>query len=56
MYKASVGSVIEMAVQGLSVEEQVEVVRGLSKYLVGQGQAGEGVLTCLEGVMGKRRR
>lgn len=36
--KASVGGVIEMAVQGLSTEEIVEVVRSLVKYLVGQGR------------------
>ncbi|KAL8712001.1 MAG: hypothetical protein Q9220_003697 [cf. Caloplaca sp. 1 TL-2023] len=55
VYKSSVGGVIEMAVQGLSAEEQVEVVRGLAKYLVGQGQVGEGVLECLNGVMPRRR-
>lgn len=37
MHKASVGGVLEMAINGLSVEDQVEVVRGLSKYLVNQG-------------------
>ena len=35
--KTSVGSIIELAVTGLNPEEQVEVVRGLAKYLVGQG-------------------
>ncbi|KAL8946912.1 MAG: hypothetical protein Q9222_006757 [Ikaeria aurantiellina] len=55
VYSSSVGGVIEMAVQGLSVEEQVEVVRGLAKYLVGQGQVEEGVLECLTGVMPRRR-
>lgn len=33
VYKASVGSVIETAITGLTVEEQMEVVRGLTKYL-----------------------
>ncbi|KAL8682452.1 MAG: hypothetical protein Q9224_004950 [Gallowayella concinna] len=55
VYKASVGGVIETAIQGLSVEEQVEVVKGLAKYLVGQGQVGEGVLECLVGVLPRRR-
>ena len=38
MYKASVGSVIETAITMLSPDEQVEVVKLLSKHLVNQGQ------------------
>ena len=37
IYRATVGGVIEKAIQGLTVDEQVEVVRGLSKYLYNQG-------------------
>lgn len=37
VYKASVGGVIETAINGLTPEEQLEVVRGLSKYLANQG-------------------
>ena len=37
VYKASVGSVIEVAINGLSVQEQVEVVKGLTKHLVNRG-------------------
>lgn len=37
VHKASVGSVIEMAITGLTAEEQMEVVKGLSKHLVNQG-------------------
>lgn len=37
VYKASVGGVIEKAITGLTPEEQIEVVRGLSKYLYNQG-------------------
>lgn len=36
-YKTSVGSIIESAIWGLTPEEQVEVVRGLGKYLYNQG-------------------
>jgi phosphatidate cytidylyltransferase len=43
VYKASVGSVIETAITGLSPEEQLEVVRGLSKYLYNQGVLSEKV-------------
>lgn len=55
VYKASVGDVMERAVQGLSGEEMVEVVRGLSKYLVNQGLVEERVLDCLTDVVGKKR-
>lgn len=37
VYKTSVGGVIEMAINGLTAEEQMEVVKGLSKHLVNQG-------------------
>lgn len=54
-YRASVGGVIEMAVQGLTGEEQVEVLRGLGKYLVGQGMVGSEVGNCLAGLTARRR-
>ena len=37
VYKASVGGVIETAINGLTPEQQMEVVKGLSKHLVNQG-------------------
>ena len=46
-YKATVGGVIEMAIQGLDEEGVVEVVRGLGKYLVGQGLVGDELAECL---------
>lgn len=55
IYKASVGDVMESAIQGLNAEEMVEVVKGLSKYMVNQGLVEERVLDCLTGVIGKRR-
>ncbi|KAJ5126126.1 hypothetical protein N7448_005438 [Penicillium atrosanguineum] len=45
--KATVGDVIEVAINGLTPEEQIDVVRGLSKYLVNQGAATESLLNCL---------
>ena len=56
VYKASVGDVIQTAIIGLTPEEQVEVVRGLSKYLVNQGIVVEKVLECLNGELGPRKR
>ncbi len=55
IYKASVGDVMESAIQGLDAEELVEVVKGLSKYMVNQGFVEERVLDCLTGVVGKKR-
>ncbi|KAI9715579.1 MAG: hypothetical protein M1812_005883 [Candelaria pacifica] len=43
VYKASIGGVIEIAINGLSPEEQLEVVKGLSKYLYNQGVVSEKV-------------
>lgn len=37
VYKATVGGVIETAIMGLTLQEQIEVVRGLTKYLSNQG-------------------
>jgi phosphatidate cytidylyltransferase len=54
VYKASVGGVMESAIQGLSVEEMGEVVKGLTKHLVNQGVVREKVLECLVGEMGRR--
>ncbi|CAG8044393.1 unnamed protein product [Penicillium salamii] len=47
VYKASVGDIIETAINGLTVDEQFEVVRGLGKYLYNQGAASESILECL---------
>ena len=55
VYKSSVGDVIQTAIQGLDQDEMVEVVKGLSKYLVNQGVVEESVLECLIGVVGKRK-
>ena len=55
VYRQSVGGVIEMAIQGLTVDEQVEVVKGLAKYLVNQGMVGEKVLGCLQGEIALKR-
>ncbi|PKY02480.1 phosphatidate cytidylyltransferase [Aspergillus campestris IBT 28561] len=47
VYKASVGDIIETAINGLTVEEQLEVVRGLGKYLYNQGTVSESIMDCL---------
>lgn len=47
VYKASVGSVIETAITGLTPEEQAEVIKGLAKHLYNQGEVGIKVLEFL---------
>lgn len=42
-HMASVGGVMEMAITGLTLEKQMEVIKGLSKYLVNQGVLTESV-------------
>lgn len=49
-FRTSVGSIIESAIQGLSPEEQMQVIKGLTQYLVNQGIVGKGVVECLAGV------
>ena len=55
VYKASVGSVLETAIQGLTGEEQIELVRGLTKYMVNQGIVSDVVMICLNGELPLRR-
>ena len=55
VYKASVGSVLETAIQGLTGEEQIELVRGLTKYMVNQGIVSDVVMNCLNGELPLRR-
>lgn len=43
LYKVSLGGVIESAITGLTLDEQMELVKGISKHLVNQGVISEGV-------------
>lgn len=36
-HNVTVGSILQMIVSGLTVEEQLELVRDLKKYMQGQG-------------------
>ncbi|CAJ2512582.1 Uu.00g055970.m01.CDS01 [Anthostomella pinea] len=49
------GNVMELAITGLSLEEQVELVRGMSRYLENQGAWNPGVLECLDKALPARR-
>ena len=58
IHKTSVGEVMEMAIQGLSPEEQMDVIKGLAKYLYNQGAIGASVPEFLNenlgALLGKR--
>ncbi|KKY21455.1 putative phosphatidate cytidylyltransferase [Phaeomoniella chlamydospora] len=45
-HKATVGGVIETAITGLTIQEQVEVLKVLSKYLYNQGAVTEKAVSC----------
>lgn len=54
-HKVNFGNVMELAITGLTVDEQVELVKGMSRYLENQGAWGQGVHDCLEQVLPARR-
>ncbi|ORY18642.1 phosphatidate cytidylyltransferase [Clohesyomyces aquaticus] len=54
VHKTSVGGIIESAITGLTAEEQMEVVKGLSKHLYNQGVVSAKVLEYLSVQMAKR--
>ena len=45
-YSTSVGGVLEAAVQGLTGEDQLEVIIALTKHLINQGVVKEKALEC----------
>jgi len=47
IHKATVGDILEAAITGLTVDEQIEVVKGMSKYLYNQAVVSENILRCL---------
>ncbi|KAL2891756.1 putative phosphatidate cytidylyltransferase [Ceratocystis lukuohia] len=51
IHKASLGSVMETAITGLTVEAQIELVRGMAKHLNNQGVWGAKTLECLSDSM-----
>ena len=53
---ATVGGVLETVILGLSHEDQIEVVRGLTKHLVNQGVVAEVVLDYLNTALAPRGR
>ena len=53
MRHVTVGSVLHTAVVALSPEEQLELVKGLHRYLMGQGIISEKVAQCLSLAMKK---
>lgn len=48
VYKVKLGSVIETAITGLTPDEQIELVKGMSRYLSNQGTVTESVCSLPE--------
>lgn len=46
--KVNYGHVMELAITGLTLEEQMELVRGMGRYLENQGAWGPEVMRCIE--------
>jgi phosphatidate cytidylyltransferase len=46
-HHVSVGTLLHTAVVALSPDEQIELVKGLHRYLTGQGMINERVSQCL---------
>ncbi|KAH8681698.1 cytidylyltransferase [Xylariales sp. PMI_506] len=51
----SYGQVMELAITGLTPDEQIELVRGMGRYLENQGVWSPAVLACIEGALPARR-
>ncbi|KAI1383831.1 phosphatidate cytidylyltransferase [Hypoxylon trugodes] len=54
-HKVNFGNVMELAITGLTLEEQMDLVKGMSRYLENQGAWGPEVHECLERVLPARR-
>ncbi|KAJ8111263.1 hypothetical protein ONZ43_g5663 [Nemania bipapillata] len=54
-HKLNYGNVMELAITGLSLDEQMELVRGLSKYLENQGVFDPEIVACLDRALLARR-
>lgn len=55
VHKLNLGGVMEMAITGLTVDEQVELIRGMSRYLGNQGLVGEELMSCLDAALPAKR-
>lgn len=55
VHKATVGHVMEMAITGLSPEEQIELVRGMARYLGNQDLISLDALACFDNIIPSRR-
>ncbi|KAH6660938.1 cytidylyltransferase [Truncatella angustata] len=53
--KVSYGHVMELAITGLSVEEQIELMKGMGHYLENQGVWGSKVVACLDNAFPAKR-
>lgn len=54
VYKVSLGGLIESAINGLTYDEQLDLIKGMSRHLVNQRVVSESVMLCLNGVLPTR--
>lgn len=54
-HKVGLGGVLETAITGLTVDEQIELVRNMARYLGNQGALGDDVLSCLDLALPNKR-
>ncbi|KAK0723596.1 cytidylyltransferase family-domain-containing protein [Lasiosphaeria miniovina] len=53
-YTASLGGVMETAITGLTVDDQIELIRGMARYLSNQGVVGTDFISCLDHLPSRR--
>lgn len=54
-HKMGLGGIMEDAITGLTPDEQIELIRGMGRYLANQGIVGADVLSCLDSALPMRR-
>ncbi|KAK0622071.1 cytidylyltransferase-like protein [Bombardia bombarda] len=53
--QVTLGDVMENAITGLTVDEQIELIKGMGRYLANQGVVGPDALSCLDTSLPSRR-
>lgn len=54
-HRMGLGGIMEDAITGLTPEEQIELIRGMSRYLFNQGIVGTDILSCLDSALPMKR-
>ncbi|KAL8381919.1 hypothetical protein RB595_005936 [Gaeumannomyces hyphopodioides] len=54
-HNLGLGGVLEDAITGLTPDEQIELIKGVGRYLANQGIVGTELLSCLDGALPAKR-